>query len=61
MIASSSFTELRISKPPNFHSPLSPVKIEDVRIQPWIEAASAFINLTVFYTTENQNHPILIT
>lgn len=47
MIASSSFIELKISNPPNFHSPLSLVKTDDARTAPCTEAASSLMNLRV--------------
>lgn len=50
MTASSSFIELSISRPPNFHSPLSVVKMEDVLILPWTELASSLMNCRVLAT-----------
>jgi hypothetical protein len=41
--------ELNISNPPNLHSPLSLVYIEDTRIAPCTEEASALMNLSVDY------------
>jgi hypothetical protein len=51
-MASSSFMELKTSKPPSFHSPLSEVKTVDTLIQPWTEDASSLINLIVFARLE---------
>ena len=41
--------ELNISNPPNLHSPLSLVYIEDTRMAPCTEEASALMNLSVDY------------
>lgn len=49
MTASSSFIELSMSKLPTFHSPLSPVNIDDARRLPCTEAASSLMNLIVRY------------
>lgn len=45
--------ELKISNPPNLHSPLSLVYIEDTRIAPCTEEASALINLRVDYPKQH--------
>src|SRR5271154_4589660 len=58
MTASSSFMELKISKPPSLHSPLSLVYIEDTLMAPWTDAASSFTNLIVD-TTVNKPHLIV--
>ena len=49
ILASSSFTLLRTSNPPTFHSPLSLVYNEPTRSAPWTEEASSLINLIVCY------------
>lgn len=49
MTASSSFMELRTSRPPSFHSPLSVVNIEEVRMHPCTEVASSLMKASVFY------------
>jgi hypothetical protein len=48
MTASSSFMELKTSRPPSFHSPLSVVKTEEVRMQPCTEVASSLTKASVF-------------
>lgn len=47
MMASSSLTLLKTSKPPIFHSPLSEVYIDPTLMLPWIEEASSLMNLRV--------------
>jgi len=49
MTASSSFIELKTSRPPSFHSPLSVVNIDEVRTHPCTEVASSLMNASVFY------------
>ena len=48
MTGSSSFIELSTSNPPNFHSPLSVVKIEAVLTLPCTEVASLCMNDKAF-------------
>jgi hypothetical protein len=54
MIASSSFKELRTSKPPSFHSPLSDVNTEDDLMYPWTELASLLMKRIVFCTMDQR-------
>src|SRR5262245_30314185 len=49
-MTSSSLRELKTSNPPSFHSPLSEVNTDAVRIQPWTEVASLLMNLIGFWS-----------